>query len=67
MNLREEDELIFVKLIDGKCDMVIGMKKGMLICFNENDVCLMGCIVIGVKGIIFDLEDEVIGMEIFEE
>ncbi|WVE36945.1 DNA gyrase C-terminal beta-propeller domain-containing protein, partial [Priestia megaterium] len=36
LNLREEDELISVKLTDGKRDMVIGTKKGMLIRFNEN-------------------------------
>ncbi|WP_372780126.1 DNA gyrase subunit A [Priestia aryabhattai] len=67
LNLREEDELISVKLTDGKRDMVIGTKKGMLIRFNENDVRSMGRTATGVKGITLDLEDEVIGMEILEE
>ncbi|MBZ6484713.1 DNA gyrase subunit A [Priestia aryabhattai] len=67
LNLREEDELISVKLTDGKRDMVIGTKKGMLIRFNENDVRSMGRTATGVKGITLDSEDEVIGMEILEE
>lgn len=50
LNLREEDELISVKLTDGKRDMVIGTKKGMLIRFNENDVRSMGRTATGVKG-----------------
>ncbi|AUO11971.1 DNA gyrase subunit A [Priestia megaterium] len=67
LNLREEDELISVKLTDGKRDMVIGTKKGMLIRFNEDDVRSMGRTATGVKGITLDSEDEVIGMEILEE
>ncbi|MBE2976170.1 DNA gyrase subunit A [Priestia megaterium] len=67
LNLREEDELISVKLTDGKRDMIIGTKKGMLIRFNENDVRSMGRTATGVKGITLDSEDEVIGMEILEE
>ncbi|NER41684.1 DNA gyrase subunit A [Bacillus megaterium NBRC 15308 = ATCC 14581] len=67
LNLREEDELISVKLTDGKRDMVIGTKKGMLIRFNENDVRSMGRTATGVKGITLDSEDEVIGMETLEE
>ncbi|OZT12864.1 DNA gyrase subunit A [Priestia aryabhattai] len=67
LSLREEDELISVKLTDGKRDMVIGTKNGMLIRFNENDVRSMGRTATGVKGITLDSEDEVIGMEILEE
>ncbi|TYR80314.1 DNA gyrase subunit A [Priestia megaterium] len=67
LNLREEDELISVKLTDGHRDMIIGTKNGMLIRFNENDVRSMGRTATGVKGITLDSEDEVIGMEILEE
>lgn len=67
VNLREEDELISVKLTDGSKDMVIGTKKGMLIRFHETDVRSMGRTATGVKGISLDADDEVVGMEILEE
>ncbi|MBM7606738.1 DNA gyrase subunit A [Metabacillus crassostreae] len=67
VNLREEDELISVKLTDGSKDMVIGTKKGMLIRFPETDVRSMGRTATGVKGISLDADDEVVGMEILEE
>ncbi|TXC89416.1 DNA gyrase subunit A [Metabacillus litoralis] len=67
VNLREEDELISVKLTDGSKDMVIGTKQGMLIRFHETDVRSMGRTATGVKGISLDADDEVVGMEILEE
>ncbi|WP_456277184.1 DNA gyrase subunit A [Bacillus sp. AK128] len=66
VNLREEDELISVKLTDGEKDMIIGTKKGMLIRFNETDVRSMGRTATGVKGITLDEDDEVVSMEILE-
>ncbi|WP_246944330.1 DNA gyrase subunit A [Bacillus pinisoli] len=67
VNLREEDELISVRLTDGNKDMIIGTKKGMLIRFNETDVRSMGRTATGVKGITLDEDDEVVGMEILED
>ncbi|MBM7704229.1 DNA gyrase subunit A [Metabacillus iocasae] len=67
LNLREEDELISVKLTDGKRDVVMGTKKGLLIRFTEDNVRSMGRTATGVKGITLDSDDEVIGMEIVEE
>ena len=67
LNLREEDELISVRLTDGTKHMIIGTKKGMLIRFHETDVRSMGRTATGVKGITLDYEDEVVGMEILEE
>ncbi len=67
VNLREEDELISVKLTDGTKDIIIGTKNGMLIRFPETDVRSMGRTATGVKGISLDEEDEVVGMEILEE
>ncbi|MED3654245.1 DNA gyrase subunit A [Heyndrickxia sporothermodurans] len=67
IHLREEDELISVKLTDGNKDMIIGTKNGMLIRFPEVDVRSMGRTATGVKGITLTGDDEVVGMEILED
>jgi DNA gyrase subunit A len=67
VNLRENDELISVRLTDGTKHIMIGTKKGMLIRFPETDVRSMGRTATGVKGITLDSDDEVVGMEILEE
>ncbi|MGG3891122.1 DNA gyrase subunit A [Metabacillus fastidiosus] len=67
LGLREEDELISVRLTDGSKDIIIGTKQGMLIRFPETDVRSMGRTATGVKGINLDTDDEVVGMEILEE
>ncbi|MGM0853650.1 MAG: DNA gyrase subunit A [Bacillota bacterium] len=67
INLRENDELISVKLTDGEKNMIIGTKKGMLIRFPETDVRSMGRTATGVKGINLSDDDIVVGMEILEE
>ncbi|GIN86749.1 DNA gyrase subunit A [Heyndrickxia sporothermodurans] len=67
IHLRDEDELISVKLTDGQKDIIIGTKSGMLIRFPEVDVRSMGRTATGVKGITLTGEDEVVGMEILED
>ncbi|NCU18251.1 DNA gyrase subunit A [Pallidibacillus pasinlerensis] len=67
IHLRDNDELISVKLTDGTKDIAIGTKKGMLIRFNETEVRAMGRTATGVKGITLDEDDEVVDMEILEE
>lgn len=67
VNLREEDELISVRLTDGTKEIIIGTKNGMLIRFPETDVRSMGRTATGVKGITLDEGDEVVGMEVLEE
>ncbi|MEK5521052.1 DNA gyrase subunit A [Heyndrickxia sporothermodurans] len=67
IHLRDEDELISVKLTDGNKDMIIGTKNGMLIRFPEVDVRSMGRTATGVKGITLTGDDEVVGMEILED
>ncbi|WP_191559826.1 DNA gyrase subunit A [Metabacillus idriensis] len=67
VNLRENDELISVRLTDGTKHIMIGTKNGMLIRFPETDVRSMGRTATGVKGITLDQDDEVVGMEILEE
>lgn len=67
VGLREEDELISVRLTDGNKHIAIGTKDGMMIRFHETDVRSMGRTAAGVKGISLREGDEVVGMEILEE
>ncbi|MDQ0158395.1 DNA gyrase subunit A [Alkalibacillus salilacus] len=66
INLREDDELISVRLTDGSKQMMIGTKAGHLIRFNEEDVRVMGRTASGVKGISLREDDAVISMDILE-
>ena len=67
VGLRENDELISVKLTDGNRHIIIGTKEGQLIRFPETDVRSMGRTATGVKGITLSEDDEVVGMDILEE
>lgn len=66
VGLREEDELIAVRLTDGTKDMMIATKNGYLIRFGEDQIRSMGRTAAGVKGISLRGEDEVVSMEIIE-
>ncbi len=63
INLKEDDELIDVRLTDGKDSIVLVTKKGMSITFSEGDVRPVGRTAQGVMGIRLDEDDIVIGME----
>lgn len=67
LNLREDDELISVRLTDGSKEIIIGTSYGMLIRFPEDDVRSMGRTATGVKGISLSAGDEVVGMEVLED
>ncbi|MPQ27327.1 DNA gyrase subunit A [Bacillus paralicheniformis] len=67
LSLRDEDELMAVRLTDGNKQMIIGTKNGLLIRFPETDVRQMGRTAAGVKGITLTDDDIVVGMEILEE
>ncbi|WP_342487634.1 DNA gyrase subunit A [Bacillus sp. FSL M8-0266] len=66
LSLRDEDELMAVRLTNGEKQIIIGTKKGMLIRFAETDVREMGRTAAGVKGITLSDDDIVVGMEILE-
>ncbi|MCF3944017.1 DNA gyrase subunit A [Oceanobacillus alkalisoli] len=66
VHLRDEDELISVRLTDGKKDVMIATKDGYLIRFEEDQIRPMGRTAAGVKGISLRDEDEVVSMEIIE-
>ena len=63
ITLKENDELIKVRLTDGEDNVVLVTKEGMCITFDEKDVRPIGRVSQGVIGIRLDEEDEVIGME----
>lgn len=67
VNLREDDELAWVKLTSGNDDLLIATKKGMCIRFNENDARPLGRTATGVKAITLKDGDEVVGMAVINE
>ncbi len=64
INLRDEDELVGVRLTDGNQEIILGTRFGMSIRFSEQDVRQMGRSATGVKGITLSEGDEVIDMDI---
>ncbi|WP_042147635.1 DNA gyrase subunit A [Paucisalibacillus sp. EB02] len=66
LGLREDDELMSVRLTDGTKDIMIATKHGYLIRFPEDQVRLMGRTAAGVRGISLRDDDEVVSMEILE-
>ena len=63
ITLKEDDELISVRLTDGQDNVVLVTRNGMCITFDEKDVRPIGRVSQGVIGIRLDEDDEVIGME----
>lgn len=61
--LRENDELIDVKLTDGNSQIIMVTRKGMSIKFNETDVRPLGRVSMGVRGIDLADDDYLVGME----
>ena len=63
ITLKDDDELIDVRLTDGQDNIVMVTKKGIAITFTEKDVRSIGRTAQGVIGIRLDDDDQVIGME----
>lgn len=62
--IREDDQVIQVRLTDGNADIVIANRNGRAIRFHESKVREMGRVATGVRGMTLDEdgEDEVVGM-----
>ncbi len=67
ISLKEDDELIGVKLTRGTTELIAVTRKGLSIRFPETDVREMGRSAFGVIGIRLNKNDRVIGMDIIEE
>ncbi len=64
INLRDDDELIEVKVTNDKKDIFLVTKYGMCIRFSEQDVRATGRTSMGVIGINLEDQDEVVGMQL---
>lgn len=65
ITLRDDDELIGVRMTDGSKNVAMISKNGLSICFNESDVRDMGRNAMGVKGMTLDEDDEIVSMQVF--
>ena len=64
ITLREDDELIEVKITDNEKDIIMVTKYGQCIRFDVNDVRSTGRTSMGVRGMNLSDRDEVIGMQL---
>ena len=64
INLREDDDLIEVKLTNNENDVFLITKNGMCIRFNEKDVRPTGRASMGVIGMTIDDTDEIVAMQL---
>ena len=63
ITIKEDDELLEAKLTDGKSKVLLALKSGKLVRFDEEKTRPMGRTASGVRGItLADEKDEVIGM-----
>ena len=64
ITLRDDDELIEVKITDESSEIFLVTKYGMCIRFRETDVRSMGRSAMGVIGMNLDDGDEIVGMQL---
>ncbi|ANZ57543.1 DNA gyrase subunit A [Fructilactobacillus lindneri] len=64
INLRDQDEVINVSLVDDNQNMIIGTHLGYAVSFKVNDVRTMGRSATGVRGVRLRPDDYVIGAAI---
>ena len=64
LNLKEDDELIVVKLTDGNKEVMVGTTAGLFVRFDETQVRAMGRAAAGVKAVTLGAKDRVIGADL---
>jgi len=67
ISLMEDDELISVRLTDGKKEITVVTRKGQSIRFPETEIRSVGRVSRGVKGITLRTEDQVVGMDVVKD
>lgn len=67
IGLREDDELIDVRVTNGNKEVLLVTKQGMSIKFDEKDIRPTGRTAIGVKGIALSENDKVVSMSLANE
>jgi DNA gyrase subunit A len=67
INIDEGDRLLGVKLTSGEDDIMLSMKNGKAIRFNEKDVRSVGRVSRGVRGVRLAEGDEVVSIDVIDE
>ena len=67
IKIREEDELIGVRVTNGQHDIFLTTRRGKSIRFNESELRSMGRVASGNIGVRMEPEDAVVGMEALQE
>ena len=64
ITLKDDDELIGVRLSDGNNNIALGSSDGRMVIFDENDIRCMGRTASGVRGINLIGDNKCIGLEV---
>ena len=67
LTIDEGDSLIAARLTDGSMDILLASHNGKSIRFNESDARPMGRTARGVRGMMLEGDDEIIGMEVVSD
>jgi len=68
INIREDDEVVGVRLTNGRNELIIANKNGRAVRFDESLIRPMGRVATGVKGMTLDSgDDEVIGFVVIND
>ena len=67
LTIDEGDSLIAARLTDGSMDILMASRNGKSIRFNESDARPMGRTARGVRGMMLEGSDQIIGMEVVSD
>jgi len=67
ITLDPNDELAWVRITNGECDVILVTQKGQSIRFHESDARPMGRTAAGVIGVRLDKDDRVIAFDVIED
>jgi len=67
IKLEKDDELLWVRISNGKDNVIMSTKMGKAIVFKEKEVRAVGRASIGVKGIELKKEDHLVAADIFSD
>jgi DNA gyrase subunit A len=67
IKIQDDDNLLTVRITDGKKDVLLCSTSGKIIRFEEEDCRPLGRVSQGVKGINIDDDEKIIGMEIIDD
>jgi DNA gyrase subunit A len=67
LTIDEDDSLISARLTDGSMDILLASHNGKSIRFNESDARPMGRTARGVRGMMLEGSDKIIGMEVVSD